>query len=74
MQALVFAQEGLAHEVSQAAFERGLLIETCGARDEALKLLPPLTINREELDQGITILAESLNAVREGTSVQVAAR
>lgn len=74
MQALVFAEEGLAHEVSQAAFERGLLIETCGARDEALKLLPPLTINREELDQGITILAESLNAVREGTSVQVAAR
>jgi diaminobutyrate-2-oxoglutarate transaminase len=74
MQALVFAEEGLAQEVSQAAFERGLLIETCGARDEALKLLPPLTINREELDQGITILAESLNAVKEGTSVQVAAR
>jgi|SRR5215216_4250868 len=73
MQALVFTEEGLAQEVSQAAFERGLLIETCGARDEALKLLPPLTINREELDQGITILAESLNAVREGTSVQVAA-
>lgn len=73
MQALVFTEEGLAQEVSQAAFERRLLIETCGARDEALKLLPPLTINREELDQGITILAESLNAVREGTSVQIAA-
>jgi diaminobutyrate-2-oxoglutarate transaminase len=73
MQALVFTEEGLAQEVSQAAFERGLLIETCGARDEALKLLPPLTITREELDQGITILAESLNAVREGTFVQVAA-
>jgi len=51
MLALVFAEEGLAQEVSKAAFDRGLIIETCGARDEALKLLPPLTITREELDQ-----------------------
>ena len=72
MQALVFADEGLAQEVSKAVFERGLLIETCGARDEALKLLPPLTINREELEQGISILAESVDAVKEGADIQVA--
>lgn len=72
MQALVFADEGLAQEVSRAAFGRGLLIETCGARDEALKLLPPLTINREELELGISILAESVDAVKEGADIQIA--
>lgn len=64
IQAIVFAEPGLAEENSQAAFERGLIIETCGPRDEALKLLPPLTITREELDRGIAILRESLDAVQ----------
>jgi diaminobutyrate-2-oxoglutarate transaminase len=64
IQAIVFAEPGLAEEISQAAFERGLIIETCGPRDEALKLLPPLTITREELDRGIAILRESLDAVQ----------
>jgi diaminobutyrate-2-oxoglutarate transaminase len=64
IQAVVFAETGLAEKVSQAAFERGLIIETCGPRDEALKLLPPLTITRNELDQGIAILKESLDAVQ----------
>jgi diaminobutyrate-2-oxoglutarate transaminase len=64
IQAIVFAEPGLAEEISQAAFERGLIIETCGPRDEALKLLPPLTITREELDRGIAILRESLDTVQ----------
>lgn len=72
MQALVFEEEGLAQEVSRAAFEHGLIIETCGPRDEALKLLPPLTISRQEVEEGISILAESLSAVKEGQEVALA--
>ena len=63
IQGLVFNTEGLAEKVSQAAFERGLIIETCGPRNEVLKLLPPLTIANAELKRGIGIIEESLKAV-----------
>jgi diaminobutyrate-2-oxoglutarate transaminase len=65
MEALVFEEDGLAKKVSQKAFECGVIIETCGPRDEALKFLPPLTISCDEVEQGISIIAESVRAVRE---------
>ena len=57
---LGFDVNGLAQEVARAAFERGLIIETAGARSEVVKLLPPLTIEEEELREGITRIADSL--------------
>ncbi len=74
IQAVVFPEAGSAEKISQAAFERGLIVETCGPRDEALKLLPPLTITREELSQGISILSESLNAIQEAAQGQAVAQ
>lgn len=50
----------LAGQVSQAAFARGLVIETSGARDEVLKFLPALTISSDELEQGLEIVREAL--------------
>ncbi len=50
----------LAGAVSAAAFERGLVIETSGARDEVLKFLPALTVTDEELLRGLDIVRESL--------------
>ena len=44
-------------EVLAAALEKGLLVLTAGNR---LRLLPPLTISREELDKGLAILEECL--------------
>lgn len=66
IQGLEIGVEGLASAVSREAFARGLILETCGARDEVLKLLPPLTIAPEELERGLGILGESLAAVTEG--------
>ncbi|PRQ03004.1 Diaminobutyrate--2-oxoglutarate transaminase [Enhygromyxa salina] len=43
---------------SREAFGRGLLIETSGAHDEVLKLLPPLTITEAELERGLDIIGE----------------
>ncbi|MDS1269897.1 diaminobutyrate--2-oxoglutarate transaminase [Lipingzhangella sp. LS1_29] len=45
-----------------AAFERGLLLETSGPQDEVVKLLPPLTVTEDELDRGLTVLAEAVAA------------
>jgi diaminobutyrate-2-oxoglutarate transaminase len=71
MEALVFEEDGLAKRVSRKAFERGVIVETCGPRDEVLKLLPSLTISCDELEQGISIIAESVRAVREDADANV---
>lgn len=52
----------LAAEVSREAFDRGLIVETAGAQGEVLKLLPPLTLRDEELEEGLEIISASLEA------------
>ncbi|WP_217246037.1 diaminobutyrate--2-oxoglutarate transaminase [Streptomyces sp. AC602_WCS936] len=44
-----------AGRVARRAFELGLLIETSGAYGQVVKLLPPLTVTTDELDQGLRI-------------------
>ena len=46
--------------VSKAAFQRGLLVETSGPKDEVVKLLPALTTTDEQLDIGIATLREAI--------------
>jgi diaminobutyrate-2-oxoglutarate transaminase len=60
---LVFDHGELAMKVSSAAFERGLLAETTGPKDEVVKLLPPLTATDAEIDQGLAILADAVRTV-----------
>ncbi|MFJ4828914.1 diaminobutyrate--2-oxoglutarate transaminase [Streptomyces sp. NPDC088747] len=52
----------LAARTSALAFRRGLLVETSGADGSVVKLLPPLTVTENELDQGIDILAGAVAA------------
>jgi diaminobutyrate-2-oxoglutarate transaminase len=58
-----FADAALASRISQACFERGLIIETAGSDDQVLKLLPSLTIKEDELLHGLDIIETSLRAV-----------
>ena len=51
-----------AKAVTAAAFERGLVLLSCGLYGNVIRLLPPLTISRDELDEGLAILDESLAA------------
>ncbi|MEU4315981.1 diaminobutyrate--2-oxoglutarate transaminase [Nocardia sp. NPDC024068] len=60
---LVFEDASQAVKVCQVAFDRGLLTETSGASDEVVKLLPPLTIADDELDQGLHILSDAVETV-----------
>lgn len=63
VQGLVFeTQPEQARAVARRAFEAGLIIETAGARDQVLKLLPPLTIDDGTLDAGLDIIAAALDA------------
>jgi 4-aminobutyrate aminotransferase/(S)-3-amino-2-methylpropionate transaminase len=51
-----------AKAVVDAAFERGLLLLSCGLYGNVIRLLPPLNIAPDELDEGLAILEDSLGA------------
>jgi len=53
-----------ATRICRRAFERGLLLETSGAHGEVVKLLPPLTVTENELDEGLTVLARTVRETR----------
>ena len=52
----------LAKSIVDAAFERGLLLLSCGLYGNVIRLLPALTISDAELDEGLGVLEESLAA------------
>jgi len=56
---------GFCSEVSEEAFERGLIIELAGARDDVLKFLPPLVIDEDVIREGLQIIDDSIGAVLE---------
>jgi diaminobutyrate-2-oxoglutarate transaminase len=60
---LAFEQGELARKVCTAAFERGLLVETAGPNGEVAKLMPPLTISDEDLDEGLARFADAVGAI-----------
>ena len=45
-----------------AAFERSLLLLAGGLDRNVIRLLPPLTVADDELEEGLTILDEVLSA------------
>lgn len=54
----------LAADIAQAAFDRRLIVETCGAGDTTVKLLPPIVIDEDQLADGLTRLGEAVAHVR----------
>jgi len=57
---------GAARRASRAAFEDGVLAETAGPCDEVLKIMPPLTIPTDLLDEALdTVEAAVVRAMRE---------
>jgi diaminobutyrate-2-oxoglutarate transaminase len=53
----------LCSAVSAESFARGLIVETSGAEDHVLKLLPPLTIDDHLLDEALDIIEASFEKV-----------
>jgi diaminobutyrate-2-oxoglutarate transaminase len=48
----------IAQTVARGAFDRGLILETAGAEDEVVKLLPPLIVTEEAIDRALEVLAD----------------
>jgi 4-aminobutyrate aminotransferase / (S)-3-amino-2-methylpropionate transaminase / 5-aminovalerate transaminase len=51
-----------ASAILAAAFERGLLLLSCGIYGNVIRLLAPLTIDAAELEEGLALLEESVDA------------
>ncbi|KKN29976.1 hypothetical protein LCGC14_0838650 [marine sediment metagenome] len=63
IQGLVIAGDGVASRIAAEAFDRGVVIEVAGARDQVLKFMPPLIIDTGTLREGVAIVSDSLAAV-----------
>ncbi|HLU68952.1 MAG TPA: diaminobutyrate--2-oxoglutarate transaminase [Kofleriaceae bacterium] len=57
---LAFDDASVARRAARRAFDAGLVIETAGAEDQVLKLLPPLTITGGELERGLDIIERAV--------------
>ena len=51
-----------AKAIVDSAFERGLLLLACGLYGNVIRLLPPLTIGDDELENGLRLLDEAVAA------------
>jgi len=65
MQGLNVQDGELAGQITKAAFEKGLVIETSGSEGEVVKCLAPLTTSTEELREGLRILSECVHETLE---------
>jgi diaminobutyrate-2-oxoglutarate transaminase len=66
IQGLSFEDPSLATRIARRCFDRELIIETAGPDSEVLKLLPPLTIDEEHLENGLEIIAAAIDDVATG--------
>jgi len=57
----------LALAIQRASLERGLILELGGRGDSVVRLLPPLNVTRETLDQALDVLESAFAAVAGST-------
>jgi diaminobutyrate-2-oxoglutarate transaminase len=63
IQALDIGDGPTAKEIARVCFDAGLLVGPCGTGGRVIKLIPPLTTPDADLDEGLTILGDSVRKV-----------
>jgi 4-aminobutyrate aminotransferase len=48
--------------VVKAAFDRGLMLLTCGTYDNVIRWIPPLVVSEQEIDEALKVFAAALDA------------
>lgn len=56
--------------VQKACFQKGLIVEAAGPRDEVLKLMPPLTVTTDEISYGLGIIQAAIEATEPADRVR----
>jgi diaminobutyrate-2-oxoglutarate transaminase len=65
---LEFSDHGMAGTVSRRLFEDGIIVETCGAYGQVLKLLPALTITIKDLEFCLGAIANAVGDAHKETA------
>jgi len=75
IQGIACEEPGLARSICDAAFQRGVIMETAGPEGNVAKVMPPLTIDDLTLKHGLEILEVSVRTASEEMSspIQTAA-
>ncbi|MFS0727142.1 diaminobutyrate--2-oxoglutarate transaminase [Paenibacillus sp. 1P07SE] len=60
---IAFDEPEQAGKLCKAAFERGIIMETSGPKDEVAKLMPPLTIESDVLARGLALVSEAMEEI-----------
>ncbi len=65
MLAIEFAEKSgdVSKAVTTKAREKGLVLLSCGLYGNVIRLLPPLTATDDELERGLTMLAQALDSI-----------
>ncbi len=66
IQALDVMDGTKAKAIAKTCFENGLLVGPCGVSGRVIKLIPPLTIPDDDLEEGLSILENAVDAVMGG--------
>ncbi|MBU2610824.1 MAG: acetyl ornithine aminotransferase family protein [Chloroflexi bacterium] len=59
-----YPAEELRDRIADLAFERGLILLGCGK--SVIRLSPPLSVSKSEIDEGLTILEEAITLAEKG--------
>ncbi len=59
-----YPAEDLRDRIADLAFERGLILLGCGK--SVIRLSPPLSVSKSEIDEGLTILEEAIRLAEKG--------
>jgi 4-aminobutyrate aminotransferase len=52
-----------AKAVAKAAFERGLMLLSCGTFDNVIRWIPPLVVTEQQIDEALKIFAAALDSI-----------
>ena len=72
LQGLAWRNRGFAKRVAERAFHAGVIVETCGAWDQVLKIMPPLTITEAALTEGLGRIEEAVSFEMAGEGLAAA--
>lgn len=72
LQGIAWRDRGMARRIAQRAFCAGVIVETCGAWDHVLKVMPPLTITDTALAEGLDRIADAVTAETAALQLDVA--
>ena len=51
----------VAETIQMECLDKGLIVLVCGAGENVLRLVPPLTVSDDEIAQGLAILKAAIN-------------